>query len=443
MGESASEVIGEIIGSSLGPVGVIIGKQVGRLVGGLFGSSDKKKRSYKKSSPRATRKTVSSKTRSLSLQSEVGINEPRSLSQAKQTINETGTAVPASPLLGIRCSIGKEVKTGQYRKGTITSIKKYGIFVELESGHSGLVHISELSWGRNVAENVRENGDADIVGFSIGDAVRVKVLSVSDEGIISLSIKQTLRHPFDLQKDEIKNLIGMQVVGVVDTIRDCGIFVRILPGVTGLIPRGEVKKFGDMKKGSAVKVYVDCVDWDKKHVTLLKEKRPAIKQVDKKPDATIVSKKGFICVDGSNIIGHKCGLRTRLLRALLDALSANGYRHKVFLDKSTFRWLTRINATSDLAYLRELESKEGLLVTPNKVEADGQILQFMEYEKDSHIISCDEFKDYVKLHPWLMERENGGRVHGFNVVPIDNGAYRMLPANFNLDIVVTARDENL
>lgn len=350
--------------------------------------------------------------------------------------NSIHAPIPVKQLPGIRYSKAQAVKAEQFRKGTITTIKKYGVFVELDSGHSGLVHISELSWGRSVVENVCENDDADIAGFSIGDEVKVKVLAVSDEGKISLSIKQTLCPPFDIQKEEIKKLIGAKTVGAVDAIRDFGAFVRILPGVTGLIPKGEVKKFGKLKVGQSINVYIDSVDWDKKHITLVKEERPVAVQRKKKPDATIVSKKGFVCIDGSNVIGHKCGLRTQMLKALIKALSANGYQYKVFLDKSTFSWLCRTKATADLAYLRELESSNDLIVAPSKVEADGQLLQFAEFEKDSHVISCDTFRDYVKLHPWLKGGKSGSRVHGFNVVPIENGVYRVLIAGFNMDVVV-------
>ena len=197
-----------------------------------------------------------------------------------------------------------------------------------------------------------------------------------------------------------------------------------------------MKKFGKMEEGKTVNVYVDFVDCDKKHITLLKDKRPAGEQNAKKPDAATVPKKGFICVDGSNIVGHESGLRTRMLKALIDALSTNGYQYKVFFDKSTFGWLKRINATSDLAYLRELESKGELIVAPNKTEADGQILQFAEFEKASHVISRDIFKDYMKLHPWLRGGKTGSRVHGFNIVPIENGTYRMLVGGFNMDVVI-------
>lgn len=83
-----------------------------------------------------------------------------------------------------------------------------------------------------------------------------------------------------------------------------------------------------------------------------------------------------------------------------------------------------------------MESRGELIVAPSKTEADGQLLQFAEYEKDSHVISNDQYRDYGNLHPWV---KTGNRVHGFNLVPLGKGVYRVLVAGFNLDIVVEVK----
>ena len=344
--------------------------------------------------------------------------------------------VPVKLLPGIRYSRAQTIKTGQYRKGEITGIKRYGVIVELDSGDSGLVHINDLSWKHCVAENVAENGDADIAGFSVGDNVRVKVLNVTEEGKIALGIKQTQCHPFDIQKAKIKKLVGNLVDGEVESIKEFGVLVKLPPCVTGLIPRRESQKFGKMKEGQTVSVYVDSVDWEKKHILLLKEKRQSRKNGEvrrRKPDAVVVDKKCLICIDGSNVISAVEQLRTLTLKKLVEALTKSGYRYRVFVDKSIFRWLTRNKFDTDLAYLRDMESRGELIVAPTKTEADGQLLQFAEYEKDSHVISNDQYRDYGKLHPWV---KTGNRVHGFNLVPLGEGVYRVLVAGFNLDIVV-------
>ena len=73
------------------------------------------------------------------------------------------------------------IEVGNKLKGKVTGIKKFGAFVELPEGKSGLVHISEVV--DNYVENVEDH-------LSVGDEVEVKVLSIADDGKISLSIKK-------------------------------------------------------------------------------------------------------------------------------------------------------------------------------------------------------------------------------------------------------------
>lgn len=78
------------------------------------------------------------------------------------------------------------IEVGNKLKGKITGIKKFGAFVELPEGKSGLVHISEVA--DNYVENVENH-------LSVGDEVEVKVLSIADDGKISLSIKKAKDRP--------------------------------------------------------------------------------------------------------------------------------------------------------------------------------------------------------------------------------------------------------
>lgn len=78
------------------------------------------------------------------------------------------------------------IEVGNKLKGKITGIKNFGAFVELPEGKSGLVHISEVA--DNYVENVEDH-------LSVGDEVEVKVLSIADDGKISLSIKKAKDRP--------------------------------------------------------------------------------------------------------------------------------------------------------------------------------------------------------------------------------------------------------
>ena len=78
------------------------------------------------------------------------------------------------------------IEVGNKLKGKVTGSKKFGAFVELPEGKSGLVHISEVA--DKYVENVEEH-------LSVGDEVEVKVLSIADDGKISLSIKKAKDRP--------------------------------------------------------------------------------------------------------------------------------------------------------------------------------------------------------------------------------------------------------
>lgn len=111
-------------------------------------------------------------------------------------------------------------------KGKVVSVTDYGVFVELEKGIEGLVHISEMSWSRHVKH------PSKIV--AIGDEVEALVLTLDKEKKrISLGMKQIEPNPWD--KIEDKYPIGTEVEGTVRNLTDFGAFVELEDGVDGLI----------------------------------------------------------------------------------------------------------------------------------------------------------------------------------------------------------------
>ena len=111
-------------------------------------------------------------------------------------------------------------------KGKVVSITDYGVFVELEKGIEGLVHISEMSWSRHVKH------PSKIV--SIEDEVEAIVLTLDkDKKRISLGMKQIEPNPWE--KIEDKYPIGTEVEGTVRNLTDFGAFVELEDGVDGLI----------------------------------------------------------------------------------------------------------------------------------------------------------------------------------------------------------------
>ena len=111
-------------------------------------------------------------------------------------------------------------------KGQVVSVTDYGVFVELEKGIEGLVHISEMSWSRHVKHPSKM--------VTIGDEVEALVLTLDKEKKrISLGMKQIEPNPWD--KIEEKYPIGTEVEGTVRNLTDFGAFVELEDGVDGLI----------------------------------------------------------------------------------------------------------------------------------------------------------------------------------------------------------------
>ncbi|MFA6618006.1 MAG: 30S ribosomal protein S1 [Candidatus Neomarinimicrobiota bacterium] len=111
-------------------------------------------------------------------------------------------------------------------KGRIVSITNYGVFVELEKGVEGLIHISEMSWTQHIKH------PSEI--YQINDEVEAKVLAIdSQDRKISLGVKQLQPDPWDELEKKYTN--GMKVKGIVRNLTQFGAFVEIEDGIDGLI----------------------------------------------------------------------------------------------------------------------------------------------------------------------------------------------------------------
>lgn len=155
----------------------------------------------------------------------------------------------------------------------------------------------------------------------------------------------------------------------------------------------------------------------------------------RKAAVSAVPETSLVVIDGSNVVGVDECLRVKVLVAMVKALKQSKYQCKVFVDKTIFGWLRKSQDDEGLRYLSEGEKQGEIIVAPNKAEADGQILQLAEFEGNVHVITNDRYRDYVEMHPWLADRSAGNRLHGVNLVRV-NDKVRVLIAGFNLDIVV-------
>lgn len=151
-------------------------------------------------------------------------------------------------------------------KGKIVNLVPYGAFIEIEPGIEGLIHVSEMSWVKNVTD------PNEIVNK--GDEVEAVVLSVQkEEGKISLGLKQTEKNPWD--EVEKKYPIGSSVTAEIRNLTNYGAFVELEPGIDGLIHISDlswIKKVSHpsevLKKGDKVEAVVLSVDKESKKITL-------------------------------------------------------------------------------------------------------------------------------------------------------------------------------
>ena len=122
--------------------------------------------------------------------------------------------------------VPEKYPAGSKVKGKVVSITDYGVFVELEEGVEGLVHISEMSWSK------KPKHPSKLV--SVGDEIEVQVLKVEAETKrISLGMKQLLPNPWDVVEETYP--IGAVIEGKIKNITDFGIFIGIEEGIDGLI----------------------------------------------------------------------------------------------------------------------------------------------------------------------------------------------------------------
>lgn len=122
-----------------------------------------------------------------------------------------------------------KLEKGQILEGTVKNITSYGVFVDL-GGVDGLVHITDLSWGR-------VSDPHEVV--SLDEKIHVVILDFDDEKKrIALGLKQLTPHPWDALDPNLK--VGDKVKGKVVVMADYGAFVEIAPGVEGLIHVSEM-----------------------------------------------------------------------------------------------------------------------------------------------------------------------------------------------------------
>jgi small subunit ribosomal protein S1 len=178
--------------------------------------------------------------------------------------------------------IEQKYPVGTRVSGTVRNITNFGVFVGLEEGIDGLVHVSDISW----TEPIKHPGEK----FNKGDTVEAVVLKIDKENEkFSLGIKQLQPNPWDhIQKSYP---LGSEIEGEVTNVTDFGAFVKLTEGIEGLVYTSElaseqVDKPSDViKPGERVKAIVTKVDPAEQKISLSikavhdKAQREALKEL--------------------------------------------------------------------------------------------------------------------------------------------------------------------
>lgn len=156
-----------------------------------------------------------------------------------------------------------ELAPGQLREGIVRSLKDFGAFVDL-GGVDGLVHVSQLSWDR-----VKHPSEV----LEVGQKIKVRIEKFDKEtGKVGLSYREVGANPW--QNVDSKYAIGARVKGIVSRLMDFGAFVKLEPGIEGLIHiselgHGRVVRTRDVvSEGQEVEVKILSVDAENQRISL-------------------------------------------------------------------------------------------------------------------------------------------------------------------------------
>jgi len=186
------------------------------------------------------------------------------LNESRKNIVVSHKLIIEESLLEQREALFKEIEIGSIMDGRVKNITDFGVFVDL-GGIDGLLHITDLSWGR-------VNHPSEMI--ELNDEITVKVIEYDAERKrVSLGLKQLTPHPWD--EVEIKYPIGETVEGTVVSLTNYGAFIEIEPGVEGLVHVSEISWTRHIKNpseeysmGDKVKAKVISIDAEERKISL-------------------------------------------------------------------------------------------------------------------------------------------------------------------------------
>lgn len=220
--------------------------------------------------------------------------------------------------------IWNNLSVGDVVEGKVMRFTDYGAFVDI-GGVDGLLHISEISWGKlKHPEEI----------LKIGDIINVKILSLNeDKGKISLGLKQTQPEPWSLVGDKYQ--VGDVLEGKVVQIKEYGAFVELEAGLDGLVHISEIANkrvenvFDELKIGETVNVRIMEIDPDKRRIslsikaTLPEEEQTAEETVAEKIEDSIEAVKEDVEVAEEKVEAAVEAAEEKVDEAIDEAIAAN------------------------------------------------------------------------------------------------------------------------
>ena len=278
------------------------------------------------------------------------------------------------------------LEKGQVLEGTVKNITPYGVFIDL-GGVDGLIHITDLSWGR-------VSDPKEVV--ALDQKLNVVILDFDDEKKrIALGLKQLMPHPWDALDAELK--VGDHVTGKVVVMADYGAFIEIAPGVEGLIHVSEMswsqhlRSAQDfMKVGDDVEAVILTLDRDERKMSL------GIKQLKNDPWENI---------EGKYAIGSKHTAKVR-----------NFTNFGVFVEIE--EGVDGLIHISDLSWTKKIKHPSEFTQVGNDIE-----VQVLEIDKDNRRLSLGHKQ--LEENPWDVFENifSVGSIHEGTIAEVmDKGA---------------------
>ena len=186
------------------------------------------------------------------------------INQLRKNVVLSRKALLYNTMKELRESLFEKIEVGQIVEGVVKNITDFGVFVDL-GGVDGLLHITDLSWGR-------VNHPSEVT--KVGETINVKIIDIDKDKLrISLGLKQLTPHPWE--KVEEKFPVGMKISGKVVSLTNYGAFVELETGVEGLVhisemswTRGVHRPDEVVQLGQEVEAQILSIDSEERKIAL-------------------------------------------------------------------------------------------------------------------------------------------------------------------------------